>query len=93
MKYLNKKDRELAEENYEYAALLKEVIMTEDANEIRLWDATDGAIVGHYLADDTERGYIIEVIMSGCGEYVPLPGKNLVKACAAFNTILQTIKA
>ena len=93
MKYLNRKDRELAEENYEYAACLKEVIKTEEENEIRLWDATDGALVGPYLADDDERGYIIEVIMNGCGEYIALPGKNLVEACAAFNTILQTIKA
>lgn len=93
MKYLTKKDRELAEENYEYAPLLKEFVKNEDENEIRLWDAADGALVGPYLVDDDERGYIIEVIMNGVGEYVTMPGKSLVEACAAFNTILQTIRA
>lgn len=94
MKFLNKKAMEEAEKEYEYAACLKDFVMTEDENELRLWDTTDGAIMGDWLADKPEeRGYIIEVRMNGCGELVNLADKNLVEACQAFNTILQTMKA
>lgn len=96
MKFLNKKTREEAEKEYEYAACLKDYTKAQDeyVNEIRLWDTTDGAIMGDWLADKPEeRGYIIEVIMNGCGQLVKLTDKNLVEACAAFNTILQTMKA
>ena len=84
-------EKEIEEQGYEYGSCLK-YYEAKNGDIAALWHAEKNWIVhNNYLVE--EEGYYIYVIMEGTGWAEKLEAKNIVEACAAFNTVLATIKA
>jgi hypothetical protein len=91
IKYLTEK--QIEEKVYEYARPLKEYD-AKNGDFVCLWSADEDQIIGnHWLTENQASGYFIHTLMGGYEIVERLDARNIAEACAAFNTVLQTIKA
>lgn len=90
MKYISDK-QEIEELGFEYAIALK-LYESKEGEFVGLWHAEKEQVVANnYIAQ--EAGYCLHTQIGGFEIAERLEAKNIAEACAAFNTVVQTIKA
>lgn len=89
MKYICD-EQEIEELGFEYAKALKE-FEAKNGDIVILWHAEKEQVVANHYVSQAE-GYCLYTEICGYTFCERLEAKNIAEACAAFNTVVQTLK-